>query len=113
MQLSPIQRSSSCMTDGHKKCLAKELILRCIDSTTRRVRNVESHEVENWLFSMPSRLDNRDNYDNNDDGDGYADNDTHLNMTNEQKNWEAVVKMYLHIFPPVAHRICHELKSNE
>ena len=34
---------------------------------------------------MPSRLDNGDNYDNNDDGDGYADNDTHLNMTNEHK----------------------------
>jgi hypothetical protein len=35
---------------------------------------------------MASRLYDRNNDNNNDDGDGYANNDTHLNMANEQKN---------------------------
>lgn len=59
---------------------------------------------------MTSRLDNGNNYDNNDDGDGYADNNTHLKMTNEQKEPVARVKTDLHVFPPIAHRICHAIK---
>lgn len=34
---------------------------------------------------MASRLYNRNNDNNNDDGDGYANNDTHLNLVNEQQ----------------------------